>query len=298
MYSMRFNMRAPDFGAAPTELYEAAVDMCAWAETRGCLAAVLCEHHGSPDGYLPTPMILASAIAARTKQLMMTLIVILPFYEPVRLAKKIAVLDILSKGRASYVFGLGYRPEEFEHFGLDLRARGRMADEKLGLLRRLLAGEAGQHHGRPIKVAAPPLSPAGRRGGAPRGPPHQSDAAALFAGWSANDVGWRKFGSGATRRPLRAWLSRTGRRARFAGGVRGRLSCARSPARYDAAAQSRYPERVLRRPGRRPRLAGDRTASAARRARICRVEPRKSDIGGDRGGPGCELAGGDVAGAA
>jgi alkanesulfonate monooxygenase SsuD/methylene tetrahydromethanopterin reductase-like flavin-dependent oxidoreductase (luciferase family) len=161
MYSMRFDMRAPDFGAAPTELYEAAVDMCAWAETRGCLAAVLCEHHGSPDGYLPTPMILGSAIAARTKQLMMTLIVIVPFYDPVRLAEEIAVLDILSKGRASYVFGLGYRQEEYQHFGLDLRTRGRMADEKLDLLRRLLAGDVVQHEGRRIKVTPSPSSPQG-----------------------------------------------------------------------------------------------------------------------------------------
>lgn len=161
MYSMRFDMRAPEFGAAAPELYEAAIDMCAWAETRGCLAAVICEHHGSPDGYLPTPLILASAIAARTRQLMMTLVVILPFYEPVRLAEEISVLDILSKGRASYVFGLGYRPEEFEHFGLDPRARGRLADEKLGLLRRLVAGEEVQHDGRRIKVTPPPFSPQG-----------------------------------------------------------------------------------------------------------------------------------------
>jgi len=188
MYSMRFDMRAPDFGAAPTELYEAAVDMCEWAETRGCLAAVICEHHGSPDGYLPTPMILGSAIAARTKQLMMTLIVILPFYDPVRLAEEIAVLDILSKGRASYVFGLGYRAEEFEHFGLDLRERGRIADEK----------------------AWPAASPACRRCGAARGPPNQSDALAVLAAGAANDVGRRKFGCGTTRRTLRPRLSRAG----------------------------------------------------------------------------------------
>ena len=54
MYSMRFDMRAPDFGASPNELYETAVDMCEWAETRGCLAAVICEHHSSPDGYTST----------------------------------------------------------------------------------------------------------------------------------------------------------------------------------------------------------------------------------------------------
>src|SRR5271155_2900514 len=161
MYSMRFDMRAPDFGASAVELYEAAVDMCEWAETRGCVAAVICEHHGSPDGYLPTPMILGSAIAARTKQLMMTLIVILPFYDPVRLAEEIAVLDLISKGRAGYVFGLGYRPEEYQHFGLDRKARGRIADEKLGLLRRLLAGEVVEQDGRRIKLTPLPFSPQG-----------------------------------------------------------------------------------------------------------------------------------------
>ena len=161
MYSMRFDMRAPDFGASPVELYEAAVDMCEWAETRGCLAAVICEHHSSPDGYLPTPLILGSAVAARTKQLMMTLIVILPFYDPVRLAEEIAVLDLISKGRASYVFGLGYRPEEYQHFGLDRKARGRIADEKLGLLRRLLAGEVVEQDGRRIKLTPLPFSPQG-----------------------------------------------------------------------------------------------------------------------------------------
>jgi Luciferase-like monooxygenase len=98
MYSMRFDMRAPDFGAAATELYEAAVEMCAWAETRGGLAAVLCEHHDSPDGFLPTPLILGTAIAARTKQLMMTLTVIVALYDPVRLAEEFAVLDIIGKG--------------------------------------------------------------------------------------------------------------------------------------------------------------------------------------------------------
>ena len=62
MYSIRFDMRAPAFGAASTDLYATAIDMCAWSEQHGCLAAVLCEHHGSPDGYLPAPMILASAV--------------------------------------------------------------------------------------------------------------------------------------------------------------------------------------------------------------------------------------------
>jgi alkanesulfonate monooxygenase SsuD/methylene tetrahydromethanopterin reductase-like flavin-dependent oxidoreductase (luciferase family) len=135
--------------------------MCAWAEDHGCVAAVLCEHHGSEDGYLPAPLMLAPAIAARTRHLALSLILILPFYDPVRLAEDMAVLDILSGGRASYILALGYRPEEFEHFGLELGDRGRLADEKLALLRRLLAGETVVQDGRRITVTPRPLTAGG-----------------------------------------------------------------------------------------------------------------------------------------
>jgi alkanesulfonate monooxygenase SsuD/methylene tetrahydromethanopterin reductase-like flavin-dependent oxidoreductase (luciferase family) len=161
LYSIRFDMRAPAFGAATTDLYAAAIDMSSWAEQHGCLAAVLCEHHGSDDGYLPSPLILASAIAARTERLMLSMVVILPFYDPVRLAEDIAVLDIISKGRASYIFGIGYRTEEFEHFGLDRAMRGKLADEKLALLRALLSGESVVHQGRRIHVTPSPHTPGG-----------------------------------------------------------------------------------------------------------------------------------------
>jgi alkanesulfonate monooxygenase SsuD/methylene tetrahydromethanopterin reductase-like flavin-dependent oxidoreductase (luciferase family) len=161
LYSIRFDMRAPAFGAATTDLYASAIDMCSGSEQHGCFAAVLCEHHGSKDGYLPSPLILASAIAARTERLLLSLVVILPFYDPVRLAEDIVVLDILSKGRTSYVLGIGYRPEEFEHFGLNRAMRGKLADEKLGLLRELLSGDVVVRSGRRIKVTPPPLTPGG-----------------------------------------------------------------------------------------------------------------------------------------
>jgi len=76
----------------------------------------------------------------------------------VRLAEDIAVLDILSAGRASYIMALGYRPEEYEIFGLDLGDRGRLADKKLGTLRRLLAGENVIQDGRRIAVTPRPLT--------------------------------------------------------------------------------------------------------------------------------------------
>jgi len=161
MFTLRFDMRAPSIGASPTELYAAASEMAAWAETRGCVAAVLCEHHCADDGYLPSPLLLGAAIAARTEQLILNLVILLPFYDVARLAEDMSVLDHISAGRATYVFGIGYRQEEYDHFGLSLSDRGRLADEKLGLLRRLLAGEEVVQGGRRMRVTPQPLTPEG-----------------------------------------------------------------------------------------------------------------------------------------
>src|SRR6185312_14707451 len=100
MFTLRFDMRAPASGAPATELYGAAIDMCAWAETRGALMAVLSEHHATKDGHLPAPHLLAAAIAARTKHLAILLAAVpITFWDPVRLAEEVSVLDIISNGR-------------------------------------------------------------------------------------------------------------------------------------------------------------------------------------------------------
>ena len=164
MYTLRFDMRAPSTGASTADLYRAAVEMCAWAETRGGMASVLCEHHSSPDGYLPAPLILASAIASATKTLPITIAIIqLPLYNPVRLAEEMCVLDIISGGRVGYVGGLGYLPYEYEMHGVDFRRRGAIAEENLALLLKAVKGEAFEHEGRKIKVTPPPLTPGGPR---------------------------------------------------------------------------------------------------------------------------------------
>ena len=162
MFTLRFDMRAPGIGAPTSELYAAAIEMCAWAETRGAILAVLSEHHGADDGHLPSPLMLASAIAARTERLAILLAaVVIPFWDPVRLAEDIAVLDIISRGRVLYAFGVGHRAEEYEHFGVDMRRRGRLADEKLSTLLELLKGEPVLHEGRRIHATPRCLTPGG-----------------------------------------------------------------------------------------------------------------------------------------
>ena len=162
MFLMRFDMRAPDFGAPTGDLYAAAIEMAAFAETRGALTAAVCEHHTTADGYLPSPLVLATAMAARTTTLpIMTAALILPLYDPIRLAEDMVVLDIISRGRVSYILAIGYRPEEFDHHGADFRRRGRLVEGQLALLLHAKAGEPFEHEGRRVHVTPAPVTPGG-----------------------------------------------------------------------------------------------------------------------------------------
>ena len=163
MFMIRFAMRATTTDPGErADLYAALLDMCAWAETRGCLAATVSEHHGVDDGYLPSPVPVAAAMAARTSSLPINVAALmLAFYEPVKLAEDMAIVDLLSRGRVSYVIGIGYRDEEFAMFGVERRGRGSMVERRLRLLKRLLAGEEVELDGRRARITPSPFTPGG-----------------------------------------------------------------------------------------------------------------------------------------
>jgi alkanesulfonate monooxygenase SsuD/methylene tetrahydromethanopterin reductase-like flavin-dependent oxidoreductase (luciferase family) len=163
MFMLRFDMRAPADGPADIrDLYAAAIEMSAWGERNGALAAVVSEHHTSPDGYLPSPLILASAIAARTTTIPITVAALLvPLHDPVHLAEDMAVLDVISRGRVTYVAGLGYRPEEYAMFGHAMSERGRRMEECLTVMQRAWSGEEFGYDGRTVHVTPPPVTPGG-----------------------------------------------------------------------------------------------------------------------------------------
>ena len=87
--------------------------------------------------------------------------VVLPFCDPVRLAEEMSVLDIISGGRVTYVLGVGHRAQEYEHFGVAKAERGRLADEKLDLLLRLLREDDVVADGRTVRVTPRPIRPGG-----------------------------------------------------------------------------------------------------------------------------------------
>jgi alkanesulfonate monooxygenase SsuD/methylene tetrahydromethanopterin reductase-like flavin-dependent oxidoreductase (luciferase family) len=161
---LRFSMRAPmDSDAGDrSALYAATIDMCEWAEARGAIAGVFSQHHSSDDGYLPSPIPLAAAVAARTSTLPINVAALLLLhYEPVKLAEDLAVVDLISQGRVSYVLGLGYREVEFEMFGVDRRTRGALVEERILQLRALWAGETVEIDGRKARVTPAPFTPGG-----------------------------------------------------------------------------------------------------------------------------------------
>src|SRR2546426_6339989 len=94
------------------------------------------------------PVVALSWAAARNPRLKLGTTMLLPGRNVLRLAKQLASLDVLSKGRllVTLVPGLTYAPER-EAIGVDPKQRGAVIDEALPLLRRLWAGEIVSHDG-------------------------------------------------------------------------------------------------------------------------------------------------------
>src|SRR5688572_33056950 len=92
-------MRCPEWGeASPTDLYTAAVEMARYGEQHGAAAIIVSEHHHSSDGYLPSPLVMASAIAAATARIPIQVgALLLPLHDPVRIAEDMVILDHLSR---------------------------------------------------------------------------------------------------------------------------------------------------------------------------------------------------------
>ena len=163
MLTLRFDFRLkPGSPTTMQELYSTALDMCQWGERNNALTAMFSEHHSSPDGYLPSPIVMAAAAAARTETLTFNVgALLLLMYDPVKLAEDIAVLDHLSGGRIGYTIGLGYREEEYAMFGIDSKQRGKEIEERIRALRNALTGKPFEWRGRQIQIQPKPVAPGG-----------------------------------------------------------------------------------------------------------------------------------------
>ena len=155
---LKYDMRAPEFGTPREHLYQAAIEQAAWADKQGFGTLMLAEHHGSDDGYLPSPTVLGAAIAAVTENIRIRLqALILPYHDPLRMAEDLAVLDIISGGRAEITAAGGYVASEFEMFGVSLSDRGILVEESIEAMRKAWTGEEFEFRGRRARITPRPL---------------------------------------------------------------------------------------------------------------------------------------------
>jgi probable F420-dependent oxidoreductase len=85
-----------------------------------------------PDGYWLEPVTVLTTVAAQTTRVRLgTYILLAALRRPVVLAKQLATLDVLSRGRVDLGVGIGWQREEYEAAGLDFGARGRLLDHSL-----------------------------------------------------------------------------------------------------------------------------------------------------------------------
>jgi len=140
----------------------ASLEMAAWADARGFSLVRISEHHGADDGYVPSPLVLAAALAARTTTARLRISALLvPLHDPVRLAEDLAVLDNNSGGRIEVIAAAGYRRFELAMFGVDPATRAQRVTDGVAVLRRAWTGEPFTHEGRTVRVTPRPLQEPG-----------------------------------------------------------------------------------------------------------------------------------------
>jgi len=144
------------FGFIPTEggaYFPEALAEAVRGEELGFASVWLEEHHSIRNHYWASPLMALAGIATRTTKIELgTDIAVMPFYHPVRLAEDLTMLDVVSNGRVIFGGAIGYRPPEFELYGMGLDERGGRYVEMLKIMRGLWCEERVEFHGKYFNV--------------------------------------------------------------------------------------------------------------------------------------------------
>lgn len=145
------------------ELYAQTFEFIRQAEAMSIDEVWISEHHFVDDGYCPSVVPAACAIAAATERIRIgSKVILLPFHDPLRLAEDVAVADVASGGRIDLGLAAGYRRAELAGFGIDSSERGARMREGLDVLEKALSGEPFSHDGKffrygQVQVVPPPV---------------------------------------------------------------------------------------------------------------------------------------------
>lgn len=106
---------------AGKELYDGCLALDRRADELGFDGIAIGEHHYATNSTLPSPNLIAAALATQTRNAKIVLLGnCLPLHHPIRLAEELAMIDVLSNGRLVSGFIRG-GPREYYSYGVDIR---------------------------------------------------------------------------------------------------------------------------------------------------------------------------------
>ena len=129
----------PVTASGDSAAFDRALDEVETAERVGLDAIWLAELHGAPErSVLSAPMMVASAVAARTSTIKIGIAVqVLPLSHPLRLAEEAATIDQISHGRLIYGIGRSGVVRTYEDYGISYAESRERFAETLEILPRL-----------------------------------------------------------------------------------------------------------------------------------------------------------------
>ncbi|PKB67810.1 MAG: hypothetical protein BZY81_03770 [SAR202 cluster bacterium Io17-Chloro-G4] len=155
------------------------------AEEAGFDSCFFGEHHQDKDGFLPSPLIVATAVAANTQSLRVgTSVILLPLHNPLQVAEDVLTLDIVSKGRVTLGVGLGYQPADFQAFDVPIEERVSRLEEGVAVIRGCWSNKPFSFHGKHYNLDDIHVTPA----------PYQKPSPPLWIG-ASNPPGARRAGA-------------------------------------------------------------------------------------------------------
>src|SRR6185436_8536187 len=128
--------------------YREALEEVIRAEEMGFDSVWMEEHHSVTNHYWPSPIPVLAGFATRTSRLVLgTDIIVAAFHHPVRLAEDVVMLDAISNGRFVLGIAIGYKPDEFALYGVELEKRGARFEEQLAIMKGLWTQDRVQFKG-------------------------------------------------------------------------------------------------------------------------------------------------------
>ncbi len=147
--------------ATDQETYEAELALAEQIEPLGYDSIWAVEHHFSPLNLTPSPLLFLANLAGRTRRVDIgTMVVVLPWHDPLRVAEEIAMVDNLLQGRRLFVgLGRGAARREFDPRRIPMgESRARFL-EGLEILRGALTRERFSYEGEHYSIAETSLRP-------------------------------------------------------------------------------------------------------------------------------------------